>query len=205
MNPLALGSAAELLGDQSRIFTEVYKLYGFEENQALSEYVDFFLHEPVAWFEGLPGSLKSKASFAKPKTAFSKLIKQPEVISSLGEESCSHIHEVLWDTYKKEAGRIVAARSGDSLVHVDEPHEAIEAIEAINAIEAIEAIETKEPAARRSRKQKATVVNTMDTGIQTMTYETKYRVVDRALRAMLSDVTASNEAMLVFLDALKEA
>lgn len=199
-----LGAAALLLGDQSRIFTEVYKLYGFREDQTLSEYAEFFLHEPVAWFEGLPGSLKSKASFAKPKTAFSKLMKQVEVIAALGDEFCGQVHDVLWDTYKKEAERIVASR-GDPQLEIHEPP-----LQEINDVE--EAHTAQEPKARRSRKQKvaveeatAAVPNTVDFGTLPMSYETKYRIVDRAFRAILSDVSATNEALLVFLDALKEA
>lgn len=189
MNPLTLGSAAELLGEQSRIFTDVYKMYGFNDTQNLSEYTDFFLHEPVAWFEGLPSSLKSKASYAKPKTAFSKLMKQAEVIAVLGEEVCTHIHEVLWNTYKTEADRIVASRSEEPVLEVHRDEE-------------------QKP--RRSRRQKAVVpeenvVETVAKNPGAMTYETKYHVIDRAFRAMLGDISATNEAMLVFLNALKEA
>jgi len=81
---ISLSTAAAFLGDQARIFIDVYKLYGFRDDQTLSEYVEFFLHEPVAWFEGLPGNLKSKAAFARPKTAFSKLIKHADVLEALG-------------------------------------------------------------------------------------------------------------------------
>jgi hypothetical protein len=38
-----------------------------------------------------------------------------------------------------------------------------------------------------------------------MSYETKYRVIDRACRALLSDGFPASEATLVFLDALQEA
>ena len=109
---ISLSTAAAFLGDQARIFIDVYKLYGFRDDQTLSEYVEFFLHEPVAWFEGLPGNLKSKAAFARPKTAFSKLIKHADVLAALGEDVCDNVHEVLWGTYKKEAERIVAKRGG---------------------------------------------------------------------------------------------
>jgi len=64
MDGFTLDSAAQLLDDQAKIFSYVYNLCGFRGEQSLSEYVEFFLHEPVAWFEGLPGTLKSKASFA---------------------------------------------------------------------------------------------------------------------------------------------
>ena len=57
----------------------------------------------------------------------------------------------------------------------------------------------------QSTKTTAAVPNTVDFGTLHMSYETKYRIVDRAFRAILSDVSATNEALLVFLDALKEA
>jgi len=205
MDALTLGKAAELLGDQARIFSEVYKLYGFGDTQPLSDYADFFLHEPVAWFEGLPGSLKSKASFAKPKTAFSKLVKHPDVIAALGEEPCAHLHAVLWDTYKHEADRIVTQRSGE-----ERTVEAVELVAEVVAEVVADAVAdaVAEPVApRRSRKQKAAVQNTVDPGpaAQQTPYETKYRVIDRAFRAMASDGSAVSEALLVLLDALKEA
>ena len=202
MDVLTLGKAAELLGDQARIFSEVYKLYGFGDTQPLSDYADFFLHEPVAWFEGLPGSLKSKASFAKPKTAFSKLVKHPDVIAALGDEACAHLHAVLWDTYKHEADRIVTQRSSPDAVKADSVEIVAEAVAEV----------AEAPATRRSRKQKVVVQNTVDPGspqgppqAPQTTFETKYRVIDRAFRAMVSDGSAVSEALLVLLDALKEA
>jgi hypothetical protein len=208
MDILNLGKAAELLGDQARNFSEVYKLYGFGDTQPLSDYADFFLHEPVAWFEGLPGSLKSKASFAKPKTAFSKLVKHSDVIAALGEEACAHLHAVLWDTYKHEADRIVTQRSSSDAVKAD----SVEIVaEAVTDVVTDVVTEVEAPTTRRSRKQKVAVQNTVDPGppqgptkAPPTTFETKYRVIDRAFRAMASDGSAVSEALLVFLDALKD-
>jgi len=214
----SLGSVAALLDEQARSFSDVYKLYGFREDQAFSEYVDFFLHEPVAWFEGLPASLKSKASFTKPKTAFSKALKHADVIAALGAEACENAVHVLWDTYKKEADRIVASRNGVV-------EEAAAAAAAAIAAEPILEVTEEEPAKRRSRKQKAKAADatapaaTAATAAtapaataaatvanpSTMSYETKYRVIDRAFRALLSDGFPASEATLVFLDALQEA
>jgi len=217
----SLGSVSALLDDQARSFSDVYKLYGFREDQAFSEYVDFFLHEPVAWFEGLPASLKSKASFTKPKTAFSKALKHADVIAALGADECQHAVNVLWDTYKKEADRIVASRSGTGAG----VEEAVAAAAAIAAEPILEVTE-EEPAKRRSRKQKAKAADATATAAtapvpasavpaapaaatvanpSTMSYETKYRVIDRAFRALLSDGFPASEATLVFLDALQEA
>jgi len=206
MDTLNLGKAAELLGDQARIFSEVYKLYGFGDTQPLSDYADFFLHEPVAWFEGLPGSLKSKASFAKPKTAFSKLVKHPDVIAALGDEPCAHLHAVLWDTYKHEADRIVTQRSSSDERKTDIVAEVVAEETAVAEPKPEKPEKPEAVATRRSRKQKVVVQNTVDQGTtaQQTTYETKYRVIDRAFRAMASDGSAVSEALMVFLDALKE-
>jgi hypothetical protein len=208
----SLGSVAALLDEQARSFSDVYKLYGFREDQSFSEYVDFFLHEPVAWFEGLPASLKSKASFTKPKTAFSKALKHGDVIAALGAETCENAVRVLWDTYKKEADRIVASRNGTGAVVEEGAAAAI-------AAEPILEVTEEEPGKRRSRKQKAKAADATTTGAtgaavaavaavpnpSTMSYETKYRVIDRAFRALLSDGFPASEATLVFLDALHEA
>ena len=203
-SPLSLSTVAALLGDQSRSFSDVYKLYGFGDEQAFSEYVEFFLHEPVAWFEGLPSSLKSKASFAKPKTAFSKALKHGDVIAALGAEECEAAVAVLWATYKKESDRIVAARGGekiDAILETNEVHDA-------TAVPAAAAAAGKPQ--RLSRKQKATVpvapaVAPVAKNESTLSYEAKYRLVDKALRAfLLSAGGPQSDATLVFLDALRE-
>lgn len=204
-SPLSLSTVAALLGDQSRSFSDVYKLYGFGDEQAFSEYVEFFLHEPVAWFEGLPSSLKSKASFAKPKTAFSKALKHGDVIAALGAEECEAAVAVLWATYKKESDRIVAARGGEKieavLAETNEVHDA--------SVAAAPAAAAGKPQ-RLSRKQKATVpvvpaVAPVAKNESTLSYETKYRLVDKALRAfLLSAGGPQSDATLVFLDALRD-
>jgi len=206
---LSLSTVTALLGDQSRSFSDVYKLYGFGDEQAFSEYVEFFLHEPVAWFEGLPSSLKSKASFAKPKTAFSKALKHGDVIAALGAEECESAVAVLWATYKKESDRIVAARGGEksnAILETNEVHDATTA----TVVAATATVAPAKPQ-RLSRKQKATVVPaTAATAAatepkeSTLSYEAKYRLVDKALRACLSLGGPSSEATLVFLDALRD-
>jgi len=218
----ALETVSGLLGDQARAFSDVYKLYGFNDNQAFSEYLDFFLHEPVAWFEGLPSSLKSKASFAKPKTALSKALKHDNVIAAIGAEACEHAISVLWSTYKKEADRIVASRGGDKIVATvatdatDATEEESEPLLHVNEI--VE--EPRHKATMRSRKQKtkeavpAATENSIASAVPegtAMSFEVKYRVVDRAFRALCEargthDAReGANEAILVLLDALREA
>jgi len=142
-------------------------------------------------------------------------MKKADVIAALGEDVCHQTHEVLWDTYKKEADRIVAARSrGDELVL--EVHEILEEEPAPPATTneantANTATTIKATKARRSRKQEPVVHNTVATAVTAvntvaspMTYESKYRVIDRAFRAFLNDGTPGSEGMLVFLDALKD-
>lgn len=213
--PLSLSTVAALLGDQSRSFSDVYKLYGFGDEQAFSEYVEFFLHEPVAWFEGLPSSLKSKASFAKPKTAFSKALKHGDVTAALGAEACESAIAVLWATYKKESDRIVAARGGEKidavLAETNEVHDATVAptVPAVSAVPVPVAAAGKPQ--RLSRKQQKATATTVATTVaaakneSTLSYETKYRLVDKALRAFLQSAGGpQSEATLVFLDALRD-
>jgi len=198
-SPLSLSTVAALLGDQSRSFSDVYKLYGFGDEQAFSEYVEFFLHEPVAWFEGLPSSLKSKASFAKPKTAFSKALKHGDVVAAMGAEECEAAVAVLWATYKKESDRIVAARGGekiDAILETNEVHDAT----------VVPTAAVAKPQ-RLSRKQKAASVATEPVASKkesALSYEAKYRLVDKALRAFLSLGGPQSDATLVFLDALRD-
>jgi len=201
--PLSLSSVAALLGDQSRSFSDVYKLYGFGDDQAFSEYVEFFLHEPVAWFEGLPSSLKSKASFAKPKTAFSKALKHSDVIAAMGGDACEAAVAVLWATYKKESDRIVASRGGEKIDAILETNEVHDATVVPTAAAA--------KPQRLSRKQKAaaaTVAATEPAASKkesALSYEAKYRIVEASLRAFLLCAGGpQSEATLVFLDALRD-
>jgi hypothetical protein len=202
-SPLSLSTVAALLGDQSRSFSDVYKLYGFGDEQAFSEYVEFFLHEPVAWFEGLPSSLKSKASFAKPKTAFSKALKHGDVIAAMGAEECEAAVAILWATYKKESDRIVAARGGEKMdaTEVNEVHDA-------SVAPAVPAAPAAKPQRLSRKQQKATAAAVAETEPVTSkkeNYEAKYRLVDKALRAfLLSAGGPQSDATLVFLDALRD-
>lgn len=208
---MILSEAAALLGDQARVFTDVYKQYAFREDQTLTEYLEFILHEPVAWFEGLPGTMKSKASIARPKTAVCKLVKCAEVIAVLGAEVCEQVHSVLWGTFKAEAERIAAKRSGQKeqkgqkeyqdndnadtctespsiaqlLSHEDEP--LLEVNELI--------LDGGDAASFHSVK-----------GRRGMSYEEKYKVVDNALRLMVrNDLSGSGACINALLDALRNA
>jgi len=99
--------------DNHRYFSEVYKLFQFRDDQTLKEYLDFIDHEPVAWLEGLPAKLTSKQTFAKPKTAVIKLLKKEEVSDVLGLGYVNKLHDVVWDTFKKEHQRILDKRQSN--------------------------------------------------------------------------------------------
>lgn len=107
-----LGEASQLLEAQGRVFAEVYKQYEYKDDRALKDYLDFVIHEPVEWFKGFPAKLNTKASFAKPKTALIKLLKQQKVIDVLGKDYVNRVHDIVWETYKKHGDAIVEKRSG---------------------------------------------------------------------------------------------
>lgn len=96
--------------DNHRYFSELYKLFGFRDDQTLKEYLDFIDHEPVAWLEGFPSKLVSKQTFAKPKTSLIKLLKKEEVVTILGENYINRMYDVVWSTFKKEHQRILEKR-----------------------------------------------------------------------------------------------
>jgi len=194
-----LSTAAGLLGDQSRVFTDVYKQYAFRDDQSLNEYLGFILHEPVAWFEGLPGTMKSKASIARPKTAICKLVKCTEVIAELGAETCDQVHAVLWSTFKAEADRIATKRNGTQvrqgdetpiseqlLAHGDEP--LLEVNELV--------MDVTDAASFHSVRGKRAA----------MSFEHKYKVIDNALRMMIrNDIGGNGACIAALLDAIRDA
>ena len=191
-----LSTAATLLNEQSRVFTDVYKQYAFRDNQLLSEYIEFILHEPVAWFEGLPGTMKSKVSIARPKTAVCKLMKCAEVISELGADVCEHVHSVLWATFKAEAERISAKRSGHeetgtitpSIEHLFAQEEPLLEVNEVQ-------LDVSDAASFHSVK-----------GKRAMSYEQKYKMVDNALRLMVrNDLGGSGACINALLDAIRDA
>jgi hypothetical protein len=96
--------------DNCRYFSEIYKVYGFSDETPLREYLDFIVHEPVHWMRGFPSNLSIKIAFSKPKTALIKLLKKPAVSEALGAEYISHIHDTVWNTFKKEGDRLLKER-----------------------------------------------------------------------------------------------
>jgi hypothetical protein len=98
------------VANNHRFFSELYKHYGFDDDRMLKEYLDFIEHEPVAWLRGFPAKLTTKLAFAKPKTAVIKLLKKHAVIQALGQEYAIQLHDIVWNTFKREAEAIVTER-----------------------------------------------------------------------------------------------
>jgi len=100
----------------------LYEHFQFKETQSLKDYLDFIVHEPVEWLKAFPEKLKTKSSFAKPKSALIKLLKHERVINDLGDEYIKNIHDVIWATFKKHGDVILASRQKtlvDKIEHVD--------------------------------------------------------------------------------------
>lgn len=110
-----------LLGESARYFVCVYEHFQFKETQLLKDYLDFIVHEPVEWLKAFPERLKTKSSFAKPKSALIKLLKHERVVQTLGEEYLKNIHDVIWVTFKKHGDAILATRQKtDTIEHVED-------------------------------------------------------------------------------------
>ncbi len=103
--------AADGVADNHRYFAELYKLYNFGDDQPLRDYLDFIEHEPVHWMRGFPAKLVNRIGFAKPKTAVVKLLKKPAVAEALGHQYVTHIHDLIWNTFKREADTILKERT----------------------------------------------------------------------------------------------
>ncbi len=103
--------AADGVADNHRYFAELYKLYNFADDQPLRDYLDFIEHEPVHWMRGFPAKLVNRLGFAKPKTAVIKLLKKPAVAEALGADYVARIHDLIWNTFKREADAILQERS----------------------------------------------------------------------------------------------
>jgi hypothetical protein len=98
------------VSDNHRYFSEVYKLFGFRDDQTLKEYFDFILHEPLHWMRGFPSKLLTKTSFSKPKTAVIKFLKKDSVANTLGREYVEKVHDCVWNCYKKHHEQLISDR-----------------------------------------------------------------------------------------------
>jgi hypothetical protein len=105
-----LGSATALLGDSGRHFMDVYKLYNYRDDMALKTYLDFVVHEPAEWMRGFPQKLRTRTTFALPKTAMIKLLKLPAITDAFGTEYVKQVYDAVWNTYKKHGDAILEER-----------------------------------------------------------------------------------------------
>jgi hypothetical protein len=119
---MRLGESEGLLGESARYFVCLYEHFGFNDQQSLKDYLDFIVHEPVEFLKAFPEQLKTKSSFAKPKSALIKLLKHERVINLLGEEYIKTIHDTIWATFKKHGDSILSSRQKQS-VNEDEDNE----------------------------------------------------------------------------------
>lgn len=176
-----LGTASALLGQQSRDFSEVYKLYDFKDDASLVSYLDFIVHEPVAWLEGFPSRFITKAAFNKPKAAVIKLLKQPEVLEALGQEYVVKIHDIVWSSFKKHADQIVSKRSGGGGTGAEDASPQLEVESVSDTISVASSVKSV-------KKNK---------------WEHKYRILASAYRALANgDQTKAN---LILLEAFSSA
>lgn len=122
---MRLGESEGLLGESARYFVCLYEHFGFNDQQSLKDYLDFIVHEPVEFLKAFPERLKTKSSFAKPKSALIKLLKHQRVINVLGEEYLKTIHDTIWATFKKHGDSILSSRQKtvNTIQHEDEDDE----------------------------------------------------------------------------------
>lgn len=111
---MRLGESEGLLGESARYFVCLYEHFGFNDQQSLKDYLDFIVHEPVEFLKAFPEQLKTKSSFAKPKSALIKLLKHERVVNVLGEEYLKTIHDTIWATFKKHGDSILSSRQKQS-------------------------------------------------------------------------------------------
>jgi hypothetical protein len=123
---MRLGESEGLLGESARYFVYLYEHFGFLEQQLLKDYLDFIVHEPVEWLKAFPEQLKTKSSFAKPKSALIKLLKHERVVQELGEDYIKHIHDVIWATFKKHGDAVLASRQSSIDEEEDNESETME-------------------------------------------------------------------------------
>lgn len=105
-----LGSATALLGDSGRHFMDVYKLYNYRDDMTLKAYLDFVKNEPAEWMRGFPQKLRTRTTFALPKTAMIKLLKLPAVTDAFGADYVKEVYDAVWTTYKKQGEAILEER-----------------------------------------------------------------------------------------------
>ena len=201
-----LEKAQGLLGENSRYFVEVYKLYDFKDNQLLKDYLDFVIHEPIEWIRGFPSKLRAKGSFAKPKAALIKLLKRSEVQAELGAAYVKKAQDIVWNTFKKHGDEILQTRiqkygattDDDHSVPANEvPHMFIEE-ESVRGYD-IESVHSVKLPSRPA----PVVANTV---VSRLSADTKLSIVEKALRQLTAGYAPEVQATItILLDALISA
>jgi hypothetical protein len=198
-----LETAAGFLGENSRYFVDVYKLYEFTDSQLLKDYLDFVIHEPVEWIRGFPSKLRAKGSFAKPKAALIKLLKRTEVVDALGASYIKKVHDIVWNTFKKHGDEILEARiqkygpTSDDTTIVETPHMFIE--ESSVCGDDVESVHSVKLPHRPQPQPQNTVVSRLSA-------DAKLAIVENALRQLVSGYAPEvQQALTTLLDAVISA
>ena len=108
---MKLSEATSFIENHSRYFIDVYKQFNFTDDSDLRDYLEFILHEPVEWMRGFPGKWKSASLFTKPRAGFHKLLKHGDVITALGDEYATKVHDIIWRAFKDHTDEILATRA----------------------------------------------------------------------------------------------
>jgi len=200
-----LEKAQGLLGENSRYFVEVYKLYEFKETQLLKDYLDFVIHEPIEWIRGFPSKLRAKGSFAKPKAALIKLLKRPEVTADLGAAYVKKVHDIVWNTFKKHGDEILQARIQKFGATVDEDHSTV-APETPHMFIEEESVCGDDVESVHSVKLPSRAAVVANTVVSRLSADAKLVIVEKALRHLTSGYAPEVQSVIqILLDAVISA
>lgn len=107
-----LETAANLLlrGDNQNYFKNIYKHYGKSNESPLKDYLEFIKSGMHEWFMLLPNYIAAKTTFSKPKTAIISVLKNVDVVKSLGKEYCEDFIASISNFYKTKGDEIFDLR-----------------------------------------------------------------------------------------------
>lgn len=200
---MKLSEAQNLLGENARHFTEVYKLFSYRDDQLLKDYIDFIVREPVEWLKGFPSKLVSKGAFSKPKTSIIKLLKMESVIAHLGEEYANQAREAIWQAFKNNMDSILLKRNR---IHVAPTIEQTIEHMSIAHSESENEIQYEQPIELQYDNENADVESKKG---NTMSWEAKYTVLSSVVQSLIEDHKTTTpglaNATLLLLAALANA
>lgn len=188
-----LSDATGLLGNQARYFSDVYKLFDFKDTQNLKDYLDFIVHEPIEWMKGFPARLTQKGSFSRPKASIIKLLKHTNVIQVLGKEYTQNVYDIVWNTFKKHVDTILTARQVKDESDEDSVQSAEPVPPNLFIMEDAESVRSNHSVRAPKRVVAAATTD----------WEAKYRVLEKAYIALLTD--GAQASALTLLSALSSA